>query len=72
MARCYFEATKIDIDQQKPGLKSKVNGAMCFMLFKERISKMRLNTGGQRGFAYHKVHNAQQHKNAFKYERLKD
>ncbi len=42
LARCYFEELKIDctIDQLKPGLKSKVNGAIyLFLLFKERVSR---------------------------------
>ncbi len=34
LARCYFEELKIDcaIDQLKPGLKSKVNGAIFFFV----------------------------------------
>ncbi len=41
LAHCYFEELKIDcaIDQLKPGLKSKVNGAIFFLLFKECVSR---------------------------------
>ncbi len=41
LVRCYIEELKIDcaIDQLKPGLKSKVKGAIFFWLVKERISK---------------------------------
>ncbi len=41
LACCYFEANKIvcAIDQLKPGLKSM---AQYFLLFKERVSNMRL------------------------------
>ncbi len=42
LERCYFEELKIDctIGQLKPGLKSKVNGAIFFLLlFKERASR---------------------------------
>ncbi len=36
---CYFEELKIDctIDQLKPGLKSKVNGAICFCYLKSAV-----------------------------------
>ncbi len=41
LARCHFEELKIDcaIDQIKPGLKSKVNGAIFFLLFKENVCR---------------------------------
>ncbi len=40
LAHCYFEELKIDcaIDQLKPGLKSKVNGAIFILLLKECVS----------------------------------
>ncbi len=46
-ARCYFEGTEINCttDQLEPGLKSM---AQYFLLFKERVSNMRLWAGPQR------------------------
>ncbi len=69
LARCNFKELKIDcaIDQLKPGLKSKVNGAF-FLSFKERISRTHTT---HVYFAYYTQRLTAAHKHV-KYYKLKD
>ncbi len=65
LARCYFEELKIDcaIDQLKPGLKSKVNGAIFLLFFKKCVSRKCTSGRVHNAHSLCLLHTGQQHTN---------